>query len=72
MSAKCLRCGAGNEWIEGKPTHSDTAYRELKRHADAMAEDLRWIRANLQYGSDALADYEAWVKAQGAMHEEKR
>ena len=22
MTARCLRCGAGNEWIEGKATHT--------------------------------------------------
>lgn len=41
MSARCLGCGAGNEWIEGKATHERCAARAAEQHVEAALADAR-------------------------------
>ena len=51
MSARCLRCGAGNEWIEGAATHlATTRERELR----ATIQRLREANRRLQVTGPAL------------------
>ncbi len=55
MAAKCLRCGAGNEWILGKATVSDDRTVEL----EAENAKLKGVYEELQEVGKELNDMEA-------------
>lgn len=74
MSARCLRCGAGNEWIEGKPTLTDErASPRLKRglgwivrHVVAIYEDVGHERGTGQFAGTNKREVEEaieWLRA---------
>ena len=44
MAARCLRCGAGNEWIEGGPTVTTYVPRK-RRRPPAYVADLERFKA---------------------------
>ncbi len=39
--AKCLRCGAGNEWIQGKVRNETDSDNSPKRQVDARGSHLK-------------------------------
>ena len=39
MTARCLRCGAGNEWIEGTATHKAVAQTTTKKRISCVGHD---------------------------------
>ena len=44
--ARCLRCGAGGEWIEGRVPSDDSApagwVRIVRGHSGPVAADVEW------------------------------
>ena len=47
MSAKCLRCGAGGEWLQGLPRYHDydTAFDEIVAERDRLERELAEVNA---------------------------
>jgi hypothetical protein len=51
MSARCLRCGAGNEWIEGKATHRAEAAPQASGGREDVVVAARKIAAAFGSGN---------------------
>lgn len=61
--AKCLRCGAGNEWIQGKATRTDDALAaevaELRAFKDAVMgwREYDWPEGFCRRTAEMLAQH---------------